>query len=65
MVREACEDITERVIEYRARLLALVARRLPGIKELQPVASLTSLDLGLSPWRCKSPSKPTSGKTEN
>jgi flagellar protein FlbD len=64
MVRESCEDITERVLEYRARLLALVARRLPGIKELQPVASLSSLDLGIV-LGGKSPSKPASGKTEN
>ncbi len=49
IVRESCEDVTERVIEYRARLLALVARRLPSLKQLQPAASLCSLDLGVSP----------------
>jgi len=47
------------VLEYRARLLTLVARRLPSLKELQPAASLASLDLGVSPI-AKSPPKPTS-----
>ena len=59
IVRESCEDVTERVLEYRARLLTLVARRLPSLKELQPAASLASLDLGVSPI-AKSPPKPTS-----
>jgi flagellar protein FlbD len=45
IVKETCDEITERVFEYRARLLAMVARRLPGLKELQPAASLTSIDL--------------------
>jgi flagellar protein FlbD len=64
IVRETCEDVTERVVEYRARLLALVARRLPSLKELQPAASLASLDLGVVRGG-KSPPKPISGKTEN
>jgi flagellar protein FlbD len=64
IVRESCEDITERVLEYRARLLTLVARRLPSLKELQPAASLASLDLGVA-LGGKSPSKPPSGKAEN
>lgn len=45
IVRETCEQVTERVLEYRARLLALVARRLPSLAELQPAASLASLDV--------------------
>ena len=64
IVREPCEDVTERVLEYRARLLALVARRLPGLKELQPAASLASLDLG-NALGGKSPPKPASDKQEN
>jgi len=63
IVRESCEDITERVLEYRSRLLALVARRLPSLKELQPAASLAGLELGILPGG-KSPPKPTSEKTE-
>jgi flagellar protein FlbD len=64
IVRESCEDITERVLEYRARLLTLVARRLPTLKDLQPAASLASLDLGAS-LGSKSPPTPISGKAEN
>jgi len=64
IVKEACEDITERVIEYRARLLAVVARRLPTLKDLQPAASLASLDLSGSPG-AKSPHNPASGKAQN
>jgi flagellar protein FlbD len=64
IVKETCEEITERVLQYRARLLTLVARRLPSLKELQPAASLASLDLRESPGG-KAPPKPTSGKQEN
>ena len=63
IVRESCDDISERVLEYRARLLALVARRLPSLKELQPAASLASLELGIAPGD-KSPPESTSRKTE-
>jgi len=64
IVRETCEDITERVFEYRARLLALVARRLPSLKELQPAASLASLDLSNS-LRGKLSPEPISGKPQS
>ena len=64
IVRESCEDVMERVLEYRARLLALVARRLPGLKELQPAASLTSLTLAVSSGG-KSPPKPDSRNSES
>ena len=30
IVREACDEVTERVLAYRARLMAAVARRLRG-----------------------------------
>jgi flagellar protein FlbD len=63
IVKEDCEEVTERVLEYRARLLALVARRLPTLKELQPAASLASLDLGVSPT-VKSTLKSISGNAE-
>jgi len=64
IVKETCDDINERVLEYRAKLLTLVSRRLPSLKELQPAASLASLDIGDSRVG-KSPSKPTFGKAEN
>jgi flagellar protein FlbD len=45
IVREPCSEVTERVLEYRARLLALVARRLPAWADLQNVVSIASLDV--------------------
>jgi len=50
MVREDCEDVMERVIAYRARLLAAVARRMPVQENLPKVVSIASLDLsGMGP----------------
>ena len=46
IVREDPAEVVERVLAYRARLLALVARRLPSLTDLQQIASLSSLDLG-------------------
>jgi hypothetical protein len=37
--------VTERVVEYRARLLAAVARRLATGVDLQNVVSIASLDV--------------------
>ena len=45
IVREDTAEIVERVIAYRARLLALVAKRLPSYNELQRAVSLASLDV--------------------
>lgn len=45
IVREDPAEVVERVLAYRARLLALVARRLPSLADLQQIASLSSLDL--------------------
>ncbi len=45
IVRETCKQVTERVLAYRARLLAAVSRRLAPRPELQRVVSLMSLDL--------------------
>jgi flagellar protein FlbD len=45
IVREPCEEITERVLAYRARLLSVVARRLPSYEDLQRVVSISSLDV--------------------
>jgi flagellar protein FlbD len=44
IVREPCEEVTERVLAYRARLLAAVARRLPPYEGIQRVVSIASLD---------------------
>ena len=45
IVREAPAEIVERVLAYRARLLAAVARRLPNASELPHLVSLSGLDL--------------------
>jgi flagellar protein FlbD len=44
IVREDCTEVTERVLAYRARLLAAVSRRLPDYGDVQRVVGLTSLD---------------------
>jgi flagellar protein FlbD len=49
IVREDTAEIVERVLAYRARLLASVVKRLPSYNELQRAASLTSLDLSGQP----------------
>jgi flagellar protein FlbD len=46
IVREDCSEVMERVLAYRARLLAGVARRLPNLGDLQRVVSISSLDMG-------------------
>ena len=49
IVREDTAEIMERVIAYRSRLLAAVAKRLPSYGELQRAVSLTSLDVSGQP----------------
>jgi uncharacterized protein YlzI (FlbEa/FlbD family) len=44
IVREEPAEVVERILAYRARLLATVARRLPSLGDLQRVVSLASLD---------------------
>lgn len=44
IVRETCAEVMERVVDYRAGLLAAVARRLPPGVDLERVVSLASLD---------------------
>jgi flagellar protein FlbD len=49
IVRENCDEVVERIIAYRARLLASIARRLPNYGDQQKVVSLTSLDVSGQP----------------
>ena len=49
IVREDTAEIVERVLAYRSRLLAAVAKRLPSYGELQSAVSLTSLDVSGQP----------------
>jgi flagellar protein FlbD len=59
IVREDTAEIVERVLAYRARLLASVVKRLPNYGELQRAASLTSLDLS------GQPKPPSAATTQN
>ncbi|MGD0734034.1 MAG: flagellar FlbD family protein [Terracidiphilus sp.] len=45
IVRESCEEVTARVLTYRARLLSCVAKHLPAYSDLQRVVSIASLDI--------------------
>ena len=45
IVRESCEEVTERVLAYRANLLAALSRRLSANHDLHRIVSLTSLDV--------------------
>jgi flagellar protein FlbD len=45
IVREELSEVLEQVVRYRARLLAMLARRLSSDFEIQRAASLTSLDI--------------------
>ena len=45
IVRETCEEITQKVLVYRAYLLAEVAGRQPPLPNLQQAVSITSLKL--------------------
>ncbi len=49
IVRESCEEIAEKVLTYRARLLAAVARNSRDQGDLPRLASLASLNLEAGP----------------
>lgn len=49
IVREECSVVVERVLAYRARLLAAVAKRLPTFGDLEKVTALSSLDVSGQP----------------
>jgi uncharacterized protein YlzI (FlbEa/FlbD family) len=55
IVRETREEVMERVLAYRARLLAAVARRLSTMDDLQRVVSLASLDMSDKSGSCNVP----------
>jgi flagellar protein FlbD len=46
IVKENLSELVERILAYRARLLAGVAKRMPYPAELERVVSITSLDVG-------------------
>ena len=45
IVRETIPEVEERVLAYRARLLAVVSKRLHNFGDLERVAALASLDV--------------------
>jgi flagellar protein FlbD len=49
IVREETAEVVERVLAYRARLLATVARRMPQYGEIERVVALASLDVAGQP----------------
>jgi flagellar protein FlbD len=57
IVREDMAEVVERVLAYRARLLASVVKRLPYYGELQRAVSLTSLNVSGQPPPPSAPSR--------
>ena len=49
IVRETIQEVMERVLDYRSRLLTRVARQLNSFGDVQPVVSLASLDVSGRP----------------
>ena len=62
MVREETAEVVERVLAYRARLLATVARRLP-VGDLQRLASLASLEVSGQPHLSAPDATPAPGRS--
>ena len=61
IVRETLGEILERVLEYRARLLATIARRLAPNDELRSAASMTSFEFPEQPDLGELPGPPRKG----
>jgi flagellar protein FlbD len=57
IVRENTAEVVERVLAYRARLLANVARRLPTFGDIQQIVALASLDVSGHPGPQPVPTK--------
>ena len=57
IVREECAEVVERVLAYRARLMAMVARRINSLDGVQTVVSLASLDTSGQPPSPAAPSR--------
>lgn len=49
IVRETIQEVLERVLDYRGRLLTRVARQLRSFDDLQQIVSLASLDVSGEP----------------
>jgi flagellar protein FlbD len=55
IVREEIGEVVERVLSYRARLLAVVARRLQNFGDVSRIAALASLDVTGQPGASQQP----------
>ena len=62
IVREDLGEVMERVVAYRARLLAMVTTRLSSCEELQRVASIASLNASVEFDPRTADSTPESGR---
>jgi flagellar protein FlbD len=49
IVRETIAEVVERTLAYRAKLLVVVARRLPNLGDLEKIVALASLELSGQP----------------
>ena len=58
IVREEIAVVVERILDYRARLLAVVARRLNNFPDLARAATLAGLDIADPPARSSSKQGP-------
>lgn len=65
IVREDTATVAERVLEYRARLLADVARRLPDFSKVQRAVGLMSLDVSGQPPQSQKTQKKSSMDEED
>ncbi len=61
IVREEIGEVVERILAYRARLLAVVVRRLPHYRDLERAAALTGLSVEAQDGASTTPAK---GKPE-
>jgi flagellar protein FlbD len=61
IVRETCAEVMERILIYRARLLAAVSRQLPSLHDLDRMTSLNSLN---TDGESDLPLKPETNKPE-
>lgn len=55
IVRESLAEVLDRVLRYRAKLLAMMAHRLSSDEEMQRAASMTSLDFAGRPGPARLP----------
>jgi len=61
IVREELPEVVERILAYRARLLAVVAKRLQHFGDLERVAALAGLDVAGLPGATAAQPKPDAG----